>query len=214
MLQEMSLLLVLLLTASGIAAAQQWVGPVANVTAIPPGKPHVYRHDVNSTAECASICHALTNCSAYTYQPLGQSCKSGQIVPKQARLCYLMESFEGVHACPGHISGYVSPPTPPPTPHPFPVPTARQLQWMQGAERATGGFSQFMHFSIPTFWTEGDKFDPDDTYHNCAGEIASNCDDASCGNGDYTVDGEDNGEIDPMLCPEWGAMGDDDDSAM
>jgi len=37
--------------------------------------------------------------------------------------------------------------------------------------------------------------------------------DAACGNGDYTVDGEDNGEIDPLLCPEWGAGGDDDDSA-
>ena len=48
------------------------------------------------------------------------------------------------------------------------------------------------------------------TLRSCADII----DDASCGNGDYTVDGEDNGEIDPMLCPEWGAMGDDDDSAM
>lgn len=38
-------------------------------------------------------------------------------------------------------------------------------------------------------------------------------DDAACGNGSYTVDGEDNGEIDPLLCPAWGATGDDDDSA-
>ncbi len=38
-------------------------------------------------------------------------------------------------------------------------------------------------------------------------------DDASCGNGSYTVDGEDDGEIDPALCPAWGATGDDDDSA-
>lgn len=38
-------------------------------------------------------------------------------------------------------------------------------------------------------------------------------DDAACGNGSYTVDGEDNGEIDPLLCPAWGAAGDDDDSA-
>ena len=28
-------------------------------------------------------------------------------------------------------------------------------------------------------------------------------DDSSCANGDYTVDGEDNGQIDPLLCPSW-----------
>ena len=30
-------------------------------------------------------------------------------------------------------------------------------------------------------------------------------DDATCGNGSYTLDGEDNGEIDPLLCPDWQA---------
>ncbi|MCO4769565.1 MAG: hypothetical protein KDA24_05995 [Deltaproteobacteria bacterium] len=30
-------------------------------------------------------------------------------------------------------------------------------------------------------------------------------DDATCGNGSYTLDGEDNGDIDPLLCPDWEA---------
>ena len=81
-------------------------------------------------------------------------------------------------SCDQHVSGYYGPPPPKPT---FPLPTPRQSQWMLGLDDAVGGFSQFMHFSLPTFWLEGDKFDPKGTYHNCMTN-AEYCDQGdSCG---------------------------------
>ena len=90
------------------------------------------------------------------------TCK-GTVRPDQPLDCFHLTSTPDPSACPGHVSGWLGPgPN-----HTFPVPTPRQLEWMAGTDAAAGGFSMFSHFGINTFWTEGDKFDPYGTYHDC-----------------------------------------------
>ena len=90
------------------------------------------------------------------------TCK-GTVRPDQPLDCFHLTSTPDPSACPGHVSGWLVP-GPNTT---FPVPTPRQLEWMAGTDAAVGGFSMFSHFGINTFWTEGDKFDPYGTYHDC-----------------------------------------------
>ena len=151
----------------------QWNGPYGDTTSIVHGlEHHMLNLDGNfSCGACQAACAArFPDCTAWTYQPTGIPCKGGAPVPSEARVCYGVVpagSGDPLHPCLAHVSGFWGSPPPPPTPPPLPIPTPRQLEWMAGRDPIVGGLSQFMHFSLPTFWIEGDIFDPKGTYHNC-----------------------------------------------
>jgi alpha-L-fucosidase len=159
--------------------ADEWLGPFANTTVLSSNQKR--RLGPRSSAKiCESACKSEPNCTAWTWEDSSHMTCGGTVHPKQQQDCWVIESTSEAlvpKACPGHVAGYKRRKLPPPT---FPVPTNRQLEWMAGTDPVVGGLSQFMHFGLPTFWVEGDKFDPNGTYHDCMSN-AQFCTAESCG---------------------------------